>query len=111
MKIAEFTRNSSQGPNCTLLESVCARVLRGRYLRLEAKVVYESKVRIFFLAVKYADQGDPQPVVFILHPDTPKLVIVSELVLNAQKDWMNHHGSEFTKHRFLDVIALKLLDT
>lgn len=112
MKIAEFTRNSSQSPNCTLLESVCARVLRGRYLRLEAKVVYESKVRIFFLAVKYADQGDPQPVVFILHPDTPKLVIVSELVLNAQKDWrMNHHGSEFTKHRFLDVIALKLLDT
>ena len=88
---------------------MCARVLRGRYLRLEAKVVYESKVRIFFLAVKYADQGDPQPVVFILHPDTPKLVIVSELVLNAQKD--NHYGSEVTKHRFLDVIALKLLDT
>ena len=68
-------------------------------------------MHIFFLAVKYADQGDPQPVVFILHPGTPKLVIVSELVLNAQKDWMNHHGSEFTKHRFLDVIALKLLDT
>ena len=110
MKIAEFIikRNSSQGPNCTFLESVCAHVLRGRYLQihLEAKVVYESKVRIFFLAVKYADQGDLQPVVFILHPDTPKLVIVSELVLNAQKDWMNHHGSEFYQtqipwcHRF-----------
>ena len=104
VKITEFKRNSSQSqdPNCTLLESVCARVLQGRYikLRLEAKVVYESKVRFFFLvhAVKYADQGDPQLVVFILHPDmhSPKLVLVSELVLNAQKDWMNHHGSEFS---------------
>ena len=50
MKIVEFKRNSSQDPNCTLLESVCVRVLWGRYLRLEAKVVYESKVGIFFLA-------------------------------------------------------------
>ena len=63
------------------------------------KLSMSPKCAFFFLAVKYADQGDPQPVVFILelHSDTPKLVIVSELVLNAQKDWrMNHHGSEFT---------------
>ena len=63
------------------------------------KLSMSPKCVFFSLAVKYADQGDlhAQPVVFILHPDTPKLVIVSELVLNAQKDWrMNHHGSEFT---------------
>ena len=60
------------------------------------KLSMSPKCAFFFRAVKYADQGDPQPVVFILHPDTSKLVLVSKLVLNAQKDWMNHHGSEFS---------------
>ena len=116
MKIAEFKRNSSraQGPNCirTFLESVSARMLRGMVpLPRRPKFSMSPKCACFFLAVimKSADQGDPLPVVFILHPVTPKLVLVSKLVLNGQKDWMCHHCSKFTRYRFLDVIAFRYI--
>ena len=65
----------------------------------------------FFRAVQSKDQGDPQPVEFMimLHLDTPEhsLVLVSKLVLNIQQDWM-HHAKNLQE---TDSLMSSLLDT